>query len=73
MNNQIASRIASLKLCAACAAILCILGFTQHKDEADDQAVRAHVQQQAKAAAQPDTWAKLDKQGRYMTAYDCIK
>lgn len=46
MNDQIASRIASLKLCAACAAILCILGFTQHKDEADDQAARVHVEQQ---------------------------
>lgn len=43
------------------AVTLALLVHAQHKDEADDQAARVHVQQQAKAAAQPDRWAQLER------------
>lgn len=72
--NEIAARIQNLIVGVfAAVALISLLAFSQRQDEADDQAVRVHVEQQVKAAAQPETWAKLDQQSRQMVAYDQIK
>jgi hypothetical protein len=49
-----------------------LLAHSQHKDATDDATARAQVKQQAKAAAQPDTWARLERQGCAMVACDRI-
>jgi hypothetical protein len=56
---------------AMCLALL--LAFASAKDEADDDKARAQVSEQERSAAQPDTWSKLDQEGRRMVAYDRIK
>lgn len=57
----------------AAVALGALMAHAQTKDAQDDCAARAHVEQQAKAAAQPDSWAKLDADGRRMTNYDGIR
>lgn len=73
MSRDPSPRILSLKLCAGCILILCLLAFAQHQDEKDERAACAHAKQQQRAAAQPDTWAKLNQDARRMTAYEQIK
>jgi hypothetical protein len=58
MNEQIKSRLASLKLCAGCLAILAVLAFTQHQDEADDAILRAQI---AAKGERPVEWIDLEK------------
>lgn len=60
-------------------ALLCVVVFgaiAAHLDnqrDAANQAACMHAEQQAKAAAQPDTWVGLDRDGRRMVALDRIK
>lgn len=42
-------------------------------DAADNDKARVQVAEQARAAAQPDTWGKLDRQSKQMVAFDRIK
>lgn len=73
-QHDIAARAPNYVVCIlAVIALVSLIAYSQTKDEADDKAVRAHVERQAKSAAQPDTWAKLDRDGRRMTGYDRIK
>lgn len=73
-QREVSAQIAShmIALVAAC-ALVALLSYASTKDEVDNRAACAHVAKQAKAAAQPDTWAKLDRQGRQMAAYDQIR
>lgn len=49
--HQVKSRIENLAVgTIAAVALLAVIATTQHKDEADDQAARAHVEQQRKGA-----------------------
>lgn len=57
----------------AAIGLIFIICYAPTHDEADDQAARAHAEQQAKAAAQPDTWAGLDRESKQMVAFDRIK
>lgn len=72
-QREVSAQIAShmIALVAAC-ALVALLSYASTKDDADNRAVCAHVEKQAKAAAQPDTWAKLDRQGRDLVAFDRI-
>lgn len=42
------------------------------KRDAENAAQSRRTAKQAKAAAQPDTWAQLEKKGRDLVAYDRI-
>lgn len=41
-----------------------LLAHVQNKDEADDRQARTHVAKQERDAAQPGTWARLDRSGK---------
>lgn len=73
-THELSAQIAShaIALLAAIGLVFTIC-YAPTKDEADDQAARTHAEQQARAAAQPDTWAGLDREGKQMVAYDWIK
>lgn len=61
-NHEIAARAHHWVIATLAGVImLSLLAQSQRKDAADDQAVRAQVAKQARAASQPDTWAKLVK------------
>lgn len=70
VTNQIASHMIAL---LAAIGLVAIIGLTQHQDEADDAKARAQVAEQARAAAQPDTWEKLDHQSKEMVNFEGIK
>lgn len=73
-QHDIAARAPNYVVCIlAVIALVSLFAYLQTKDAADDKAASAHVERQAKSAAQPDTWAELDRDGRRMTAYDRIK
>ena len=65
--NRLISTVIALAFLAA------LMVYVQRQDAADDRQVRAQVTKQAKQDAQLDTWAKLDRKGREMVAYDRIK
>lgn len=70
VSAQIASHMIALLAAIGLVFIICRAPV---QDAADDDKARAHVERQAKSAAQQDTWERLDRDGRRMTAYDRIK
>lgn len=73
-QHDIAARAPNFVICViALVALGAALAHVQTKDVKDDCAARGYIKRQAKAAAQPDTWAKLDADGRRMTNYDGIR
>lgn len=69
-RTHLNSHLRRLKLCVGCAFILAALAFTQHKDDADDQAVRAHEQAQG---VRPVEWIDLEKVADAMSALEISK
>jgi hypothetical protein len=69
-NAKISSHMIQLLAALGIAFVIC---YAPTKDEADDAKIRAQVEQQAKAAAQPDTWAGLDRDGKQLVSYGQIK
>jgi hypothetical protein len=73
-QRELAATITSHMIALLAAiGLVAIIALAQHKDEADDSKARAQVEQQARAAAQPDTWARLDHQSKEMVNYEGIK
>lgn len=73
-HHEVRTRIASHMIALLAAiGLVAIIAMAQHKDEADDTKARAQVAEQARAAAQPDTWAGLDRESKQMVAFDRIR
>lgn len=69
--HQVTARVESIAVCFIAAVVLIsLVAHSQYKDECDDDAVRTQAEQQERAAAQPDTWPKLDQQSRQMVSFD---
>lgn len=61
-NHEIAARADNWVIATiAGVVLLSLLAQSQRRHEADGRAARAHVVKQAKTAAQPETWAKLER------------
>lgn len=70
VNFRIENYIIALILAVAMGA--CAAHFDGKRD-AEREAQTERAAKQAKAAAQPDTWARLDRDGREMVAFDRIR
>lgn len=59
-RHDIAARADNLVVgIIAAVALASLLAYTQTKDEADHKLACAYVAEQAREAAQPETWARL--------------